>query len=105
MIKYWENLEYKAFCEQNKRNKNEGWGGGWGRRAGKHIDSSIFITEHQLKRQVDLTERFSKSKHLEELKKHYTGDKKGQRNFTRLDKRLRRKLQPRALLCLMISNE
>ncbi|KAI5678465.1 hypothetical protein M9H77_09415 [Catharanthus roseus] len=26
MMKYWESPEYKAFCEWNKRNKNEGVG-------------------------------------------------------------------------------
>ncbi|KAI5648341.1 hypothetical protein M9H77_34346 [Catharanthus roseus] len=33
---------------------------------------------HQLKRKTDLMERLSKSRHLEELHKHQSGDKKGQ---------------------------
>ncbi|KAI5672794.1 hypothetical protein M9H77_13158 [Catharanthus roseus] len=67
MMKYWESPKYNAFCERNKRKKNEGRGG-WGVR--KHTCSSISFTEHQFKRQVDLTKRFSKSRHLEELHKH-----------------------------------
>ncbi|KAI5649639.1 hypothetical protein M9H77_35644 [Catharanthus roseus] len=51
------------FCKWNKRNINEG-PGGWG--AGKHIDARGLI------------ERFSKSKHLEELHKYQNGDKKEQ---------------------------
>ncbi|KAI5650121.1 hypothetical protein M9H77_36126 [Catharanthus roseus] len=66
----------------------------------------ISFSEHWLKRQADLMERFSKSRHLEELHKHRSRDKKGtmwisiQRSFggdlTRLDRRPKRKLQPRA---------
>ncbi|KAI5657096.1 hypothetical protein M9H77_25889 [Catharanthus roseus] len=38
MIKYWESPEYKAFCERNKRNRNEGRGG---RGVGKHTSDEI----------------------------------------------------------------
>ncbi|KAI5657188.1 hypothetical protein M9H77_25981 [Catharanthus roseus] len=55
-------------------------------------------------RQTDLTERSSKSRHLVKLHKHQIGDKKGQQNFMRPDKRWRRKLQPRALLCQLVSS-
>ncbi|KAI5675910.1 hypothetical protein M9H77_06860 [Catharanthus roseus] len=61
MMKYWKSPEYKAFCKRNKRNMNAGRGG-WGAR----------------KQIVDSTERFSKSRHLEELHKYKSGDKKGQ---------------------------
>ncbi|KAI5666641.1 hypothetical protein M9H77_16494 [Catharanthus roseus] len=44
----------------------------------KHTDGSISFIEHQFKRQVDLIERFSKSRYLEDLYKHQTRDKKGQ---------------------------
>ncbi|KAI5673143.1 hypothetical protein M9H77_13507 [Catharanthus roseus] len=38
MMKYWESPEYKAFCEQNKRNRNEGRGGqGVGKHTGEEI--------------------------------------------------------------------
>ncbi|KAI5672460.1 hypothetical protein M9H77_12824 [Catharanthus roseus] len=50
-------------------------GGPKSRKAHGH---SISFTEHQLKRQADLTERFSKSRHLEELHKYQTWDKKEQ---------------------------
>ncbi|KAI5661773.1 hypothetical protein M9H77_21096 [Catharanthus roseus] len=101
MMMYCESPEYKAFCEHNKRNRNEGWRGG---RAGKHTSGCISFTDHQLKRQVDLTERFSKSRHLKELHKHQSGDKKGKGDFRRPDRRSRRKLQARAFLCQMIFN-
>ncbi|KAI5653115.1 hypothetical protein M9H77_30302 [Catharanthus roseus] len=67
-----ESPEYKAFCERNKRNKNEGLGG---RGVRMHIGDSISFLEHQLKR--IRTNRFSKSIHLKELHKHQNRDKKG----------------------------
>ncbi|KAI5649578.1 hypothetical protein M9H77_35583 [Catharanthus roseus] len=73
MMEYLESLEYNAFCKWNKRNINERRGG---RGAGKQTGGCISFIEHLLNRQVDLTEMFSKSRHLEELHKH-------QQNFTR----------------------
>ncbi|KAI5661960.1 hypothetical protein M9H77_21283 [Catharanthus roseus] len=49
IMKYWESPKYKAFCEWNKRNKNERRGRGE-RKAGKDTCGSISFTEHQLKR-------------------------------------------------------
>ncbi|KAI5667812.1 hypothetical protein M9H77_17665 [Catharanthus roseus] len=62
MMKYWESPTYKVFCEWNKRNRNKGRG----------------VSEQESTHQTDLIERFSKSRHLEELHKHQTRDKKGQ---------------------------
>ncbi|KAI5667642.1 hypothetical protein M9H77_17495 [Catharanthus roseus] len=60
-MKYWGSLEYKAFNERNKRNRNERQG----------------VGERESTQQADLTKRFSKSRHSEELHKHQSGDKKG----------------------------
>ncbi|KAI5656718.1 hypothetical protein M9H77_25511 [Catharanthus roseus] len=85
--------------------------GGWG--AGKHMGGSFSFTEMIMK--WDLTQRFSKSKYLEELHKHQKGEKKGEdlnslnilfcrRNFKRSEERPRRILRRQVLLCPMISS-
>ncbi|KAI5663266.1 hypothetical protein M9H77_22589 [Catharanthus roseus] len=78
----------EMFWEQMMKDKRGGGGGdggeggGEGEGAGKHTGGSISVREHQLKmirtNQADLSERFSKSRHLEELHKHQSRDKKGQ---------------------------
>ncbi|KAI5682773.1 hypothetical protein M9H77_04001 [Catharanthus roseus] len=49
-----------------------------GREVGKHTGGSISFIECQLNMQADSTERFSKSRHLEELSKYQIEDNKGQ---------------------------
>ncbi|KAI5677239.1 hypothetical protein M9H77_08189 [Catharanthus roseus] len=58
---------------------NEGQRGGSESR--QHTGSSISFTEHQLKRQADLTKSFSKRRHLGELHKHHTRDKRSFEKF------------------------
>ncbi|KAI5666394.1 hypothetical protein M9H77_16247 [Catharanthus roseus] len=62
---------YKTFCEYNKRNRNEGPG------EGSREAHGWFYLLHRAS-QGNLTERFSKRRHLEELYNHQTGAKKGQ---------------------------
>ncbi|KAI5682310.1 hypothetical protein M9H77_03538 [Catharanthus roseus] len=79
-MKYCESPEYKTFCKWNKRNKNEGSEGVQG--VGKHTGGSISFMEHRLMRQAYLTDRFFKSRNLEELHKHQTRDRKGVCGFS-----------------------
>ncbi|KAI5668205.1 hypothetical protein M9H77_18058 [Catharanthus roseus] len=70
MMKYWKSPKYKAFCEQ------KGTGMRDGRSGSREVHRWFYLLHRASIVKADLTEKFSKSKHLEELHKHQIGDKK-----------------------------